>query len=172
MTQPTWTTTRPTAIVASRLRELRSSLDLSAQKLADRCAEHGMPQLNRWLITNIETGRRESISVDELYVLARALDVSPIHLLTPYDDQEVFVTPVEQHPSERVHQWVAAQQPLDDDSLVLVAEPAGWNDLETFLETRYQRILWTAVERAKNKDGTVDADALERELSDILGEVR
>lgn len=168
MTQPTWTKTRPTAIVASRLRELRSSLDLSAQKLADRCAEHGMPELNRWLITNIETGRRESISVDELYVLARALDVSPIHLLTPYDDQEVFVTPVEQHPSQRVRQWVTGQQPLGD-SLVVVVETDQWSDLESFLETRYQRILWTAVERARDEDGTVDADALERELADILG---
>jgi transcriptional regulator with XRE-family HTH domain len=127
-----------------------------------------MPELNRWLITNIETGRRESISVDELYVLARALDVSPIHLLTPYDDQEVFVTPVEQHPSQRVRQWVTGQQPLGD-SLVVVVETDQWSDLESFLETRYQRILWTAVERARDEDGTVDADALERELADILG---
>jgi hypothetical protein len=50
-----------------------------------------------------------------------------------------------------------------------VVETDQWSDLESFLETRYQRILWTAVERARDEDGTVDADALERELADILG---
>lgn len=68
-----------------RLREIRG---LSAQDLADRCSELGAPQLSRGVISNIES-RKENVSIEEVLVLASALDVSPVQLFTPADDEQI-----------------------------------------------------------------------------------
>jgi hypothetical protein len=61
-------------------------------KFAERCAEIGGPPLSLASLTNIESGRpgadgerRRDITVDELFVLAEALGVSPLSLLFPED---------------------------------------------------------------------------------------
>lgn len=55
---------------------------MSAQQLADACAELGHP-IPRSVLANLESGRRETISVPELLVLAQALRVAPMRLLVP-----------------------------------------------------------------------------------------
>lgn len=55
---------------------------MSAQQLADTCAELGHP-IPRSVLANLESGRRETISVPELLVLAQALRVPPVRLLVP-----------------------------------------------------------------------------------------
>ena len=52
------------------------------QKLADRTDELGMP-IQRSVLANFESGRRETVSVAELIILARALEVAPLELLIP-----------------------------------------------------------------------------------------
>lgn len=64
---------------------------MSAQRLADRCGELGVP-ISRSILADLENGRRGNISVAELIVLARALDVAPFDLLTP-DDGPVELLP-------------------------------------------------------------------------------
>jgi transcriptional regulator with XRE-family HTH domain len=61
---------------------------MSAQQLADRTAELGMP-IPRSVLANLESGRRETVSAAELIVLAAALNVAPIELICPtgYDEQ-------------------------------------------------------------------------------------
>ncbi|MFI7452336.1 helix-turn-helix domain-containing protein [Nonomuraea sp. NPDC049714] len=75
----------PTEAIAKRLRALRVRRGWSARELGDRCAAVGMATLDRTAITNIEIGRRQKVSVDELLVLAFVLDVAPLHLLVPVD---------------------------------------------------------------------------------------
>jgi transcriptional regulator with XRE-family HTH domain len=65
---------------------------MSAQQLADRCEAlgHAVP---RAVISNLENGRRESITLAELLILARALRISPVSLVFPvgYEEQvELF----------------------------------------------------------------------------------
>jgi hypothetical protein len=55
---------------------------MSAQRLADRCAELGYP-VPRNVIANLESGRKDSVSVAELLVVAEALEVPPVLLLFP-----------------------------------------------------------------------------------------
>jgi transcriptional regulator with XRE-family HTH domain len=69
--------------IGARVRELREQMGLSAQKVSDRCALDGAPELRRQVITNLENGRRESVTVDELLALALALRTSPADLLLP-----------------------------------------------------------------------------------------
>jgi len=59
---------------AQRIRAFRRALDWSAQKLADRLAEQGHPELTRAAISKIETmGRR--ISLDEAVAFCEAFGV-------------------------------------------------------------------------------------------------
>jgi transcriptional regulator with XRE-family HTH domain len=78
-----------------RVKAERKRQGVTAAKLAERCAALGMPGLNTNVIANLETDRRGYVTVDELFVLADALDVSPRRLLPLPDrvsvDDEVIV---------------------------------------------------------------------------------
>ena len=71
-----------TAEVATRVKALRRQLRLSAREVAERCAAAGAPSLTRSTIAKIESGVRQSVTVDELAALAQALGV-PAHDLLP-----------------------------------------------------------------------------------------
>ncbi|MFD8544996.1 helix-turn-helix domain-containing protein [Streptomyces sp. NPDC059649] len=73
---------RLTATIAAEILRYRRNQKMSAQQLSDRCAELGM-EIPRAVISNLENGRRTSISVAELLVLAAALDVPPAALAFP-----------------------------------------------------------------------------------------
>jgi len=61
---------------------------MSAQQLSDRTGELGM-QIPRSVLANLESGRRETVTLPELLILAAALQVAPIELICPvgYDEQ-------------------------------------------------------------------------------------
>lgn len=102
----------PTEAVAARVRELRERRGgMSAQALADRCAELGMPGLKRQAITNLENGRRGMVTVEELLVLAAALDVPPLDLLMSADGADLAVTPDLVVGPERLVLWFAGELP-------------------------------------------------------------
>jgi transcriptional regulator with XRE-family HTH domain len=73
---------RLAATIAGEVRRYRLNLKMSAQQLADRCAELGM-EIPRAVISNLENGRRTSVTVAEVLVLAAALDVPPAALVFP-----------------------------------------------------------------------------------------
>lgn len=101
VTQPTWAA-RLTLNVASQVRGYRHERGLSAQQLADRCADLGM-DISRATLADIENGRRVAISVAELLILARALDVPPILLIAPAGRQQT----VEIFPDRFMDVWDA-----------------------------------------------------------------
>ncbi|UQA91539.1 helix-turn-helix domain-containing protein [Streptomyces halobius] len=76
------------ATVAAEVRRRRKELRMSAQDLADACAEIGYP-IPRNVIANMESGRRAVIPLVEVMVLAKALRIPPVCLLYPigYVDQ-------------------------------------------------------------------------------------
>ena len=78
----------PTMVLAARVAELRKKKGWSAAKLAEACADQGMPKLNRPVISNIESGRRQGVTLEEMMVLAVVLDVAPVHLFVPIDDDD------------------------------------------------------------------------------------
>lgn len=55
--------------------------------LAERMTEIGVPW-DRSIVANLENGRRKTVSVVELLALARVLDVAPVHLLVPTEDDD------------------------------------------------------------------------------------
>ncbi len=106
-----------TQAVAERVRELRDKRRLSAQALADRCEQLGWPTLDRTVIANLENGRRRSITIDELMVLALALDVALVHLLVPFDDDaEVEIAPaLGAVPAVNVRAWIRGDESIGDE---------------------------------------------------------
>lgn len=81
MTGGTDSRTRPIAgRAAGRMRSLRGARGWTAQRLADEMTTAGI-DWNRGVVTKLETGRRENITVDELVALAALFGVSPMELI-------------------------------------------------------------------------------------------
>lgn len=86
---------------------------LTAQALADRCAGLGLP-MDRTVIAKLEKGTRQTITVGELVVLARALNIPPVQLLFPLGreaETEIF-------PGESVDTWEALKWFTGEQELV------------------------------------------------------
>ena len=84
---------------------------MSAQALADRCADLGHP-LDRSVIAKLEKGIRQHVTVGDLLVLARALDVPPVALLFPLAEAQVELLPGQVRPTWSSLQWFAAEAPF------------------------------------------------------------
>lgn len=130
---------RPSDVVAAQLRAHRAAEGISAQGLAERCAVLGMPSLNRSVLANIENGRREgAVSVDELFVLAVALNMPPLALLLPLGgDAKVEVAPKLEAHARAVLEWATGQEPLVVDRKERRAPWAGGRSWEVAAQPFY-----------------------------------
>lgn len=82
---------------------------MSTQQLSDACAGLGLP-VARSVLANFETGRRPTVSVPEVFVLAQALDVPPILLLCPLGHADtVEVSPGREMPTWDALKWFAGR---------------------------------------------------------------
>jgi len=77
-----------TQTVGRQVRVFRERRGWSAEGLATECARLGATDLNRNVLANLESGRRGYVTADEVFVLAYALDVAPVHLLIPIDARD------------------------------------------------------------------------------------
>jgi transcriptional regulator with XRE-family HTH domain len=86
---------------------------LTAQALADRCAGLGLP-MDRTVIAKLEKGTRQTITVGELIVLSRALNIPPVQLLFPIGRE----TETEVFPGESVDTWEALKWFTGEQELI------------------------------------------------------
>ncbi|MFY1656897.1 helix-turn-helix domain-containing protein [Micromonospora sp. WMMD1274] len=111
-------------VAADQIVRLRKRLNLTREQLAARCAELGYPALTGPALANIETGRRKGdgvrrrdVSVDELAVLAQALQVPPLLLLFPVGVTEsVDVLPSRSFDTWWAAKWFTGEANLGDDT--------------------------------------------------------
>jgi transcriptional regulator with XRE-family HTH domain len=104
-----------TARIAGEIRRLRG--DRSGQWLSDRTADLGN-RVSRSTISEIETGRRKSITVTDLILLACALRVPPVQLLYPnMPDGKVEIVPGEKDSSIVAAQWFSGEVVREPESL-------------------------------------------------------
>jgi transcriptional regulator with XRE-family HTH domain len=83
---------------------------MTAHRLADATAELGYP-VPRSVIANLESGRRDSVAVAELLVLARALGVPPLTLVFPLgQEQEMEVLPRTVVPTWQAAKWFTGEE--------------------------------------------------------------
>jgi DNA-binding Xre family transcriptional regulator len=140
VTATSTTTRKPhqsAAVIAARVRELREKRCWSAARLAREMQHVGVPW-ERVVVTKLETGRRESVTVVELLAIAAELECCPLHLLVlpypqpqlaepgaPDDTATYWVTPTEAVACYRV-QVEPHDLPLDlPFNLILCGPGAG-----------------------------------------------
>jgi transcriptional regulator with XRE-family HTH domain len=98
--------------VAGQIRRWRTKRGMSAQALSDACAKLGWP-IKRSVLSNLESGYRETITVPEMFILAQALEVPPLLLLLPLGDKDtVEVRPGTEVPTKDALRWFLGERPL------------------------------------------------------------
>jgi transcriptional regulator with XRE-family HTH domain len=115
--------TMPSDVVAARVREVRGKRKLTVAEVADRCAALGAPDLTAQALYKLE-GRRPGklrprpVTVDELLVLAAALNVAPVHLLVPPDDPDAPYRVTAKVTTRRfsARAWIRGIGPIDPDA--------------------------------------------------------
>ena len=118
-----------THAIAGQIKRHRTGQKLSTQQLSDACSKIGM-DIPRTLITDLEIGRRAHISVAELLVIARALDVPPLLLIFPVGTSTgTEVLPGQDRPAFRAAQWFSGEGSFpgaDDAGTVIAASPQNY----------------------------------------------
>ena len=120
-----------TARIAGAIKKLRG--DRSGQWLSDRTADLGH-RVSRSTISEIETGRRKSITVADLIILAAALDTVPVALVYPGPyDEDVRALPAVEVPQIWAVRWFSgelrdlSEVPFDEKGhLVQIPHPAAY----------------------------------------------
>lgn len=102
---------------------------MSAQALSDRCAALGHP-IDRSVIAKLEKGLRQSVTVADVLVLAKALGVPPILLIFPVGQDEVIeILPGRTIGTWTATKWFTAEGPLPtllaDGRWAVNVEPGG-----------------------------------------------
>jgi transcriptional regulator with XRE-family HTH domain len=86
---------------------------MSAQDVSDACTRLGMP-IGRSALANFENGRRNSVDLAEVMVLAAALDMPPSALAFPYAHMsEVEALPGRTVPTATGLRWFIGEGPLE-----------------------------------------------------------
>lgn len=93
---------RLVAVIAGEIRRHREARNMSTKKLSEACADLGWP-IKHSALVNLELGRREKISVPEMFVLAKALGVPPVELVFSVGQVE----PIEVLPGYELPAWLA-----------------------------------------------------------------
>jgi transcriptional regulator with XRE-family HTH domain len=102
---------RVTRGIGKRVAYYRERADLPASMLSARCASLGLP-LDRNVIAKLENGHRNSVTVDEVIVLATALEVPPVMLLFGVGIEETAeVLPGNHAPAFDAAEWFSGEGP-------------------------------------------------------------
>jgi hypothetical protein len=150
-------------VVAREVRRYREAHrpKMSAQQLADRTAQLGMP-IPRSVLANLESGRRETVSVAEVMVLAAALDVSPIELMCPvgFDEKTEMLPGRMMDPREAVR-WFTGEMKLDITDAATTLRPPGTGERSSTYLVEYhdQLIRRLRVQEADAARALADAKA-------------
>ena len=103
---------RPHQVIAQRVREVRSARGLTAAQLGEKMTEAGL-RWDRNVVASFENGRRAAVSVEELLALAAVLEVAPVHLIVPLDDDGwIYLTPEAAARNGYARAWIRGNRAL------------------------------------------------------------
>ncbi|WP_405818157.1 helix-turn-helix domain-containing protein [Streptomyces sp. NBC_01390] len=113
MTPDQWPTAF-TGRIAQRLRDARKAAGLTMAEVAQGCADRGLPEFTEHSMKNLESGRKTSITVADLVVLADVLGVPPVTLLFPLGSSAtVEVLPGREVSTWDAVAWFTGESPLE-----------------------------------------------------------
>jgi transcriptional regulator with XRE-family HTH domain len=117
--------------VGRQVNRLRNSKrpKMSAQQLADECSRLGSA-ISRSTIAKLESGSRAFVTLDEVLVMAVALDVPPALLIAAVGTrQDAEVLPGQNLSPWDAARWFAGAVSIEESDGKLSAVPAGADDL-------------------------------------------
>ena len=138
---------------------------MSAQQLAERTAELGMP-IPRSVLANLESGRRDTVSVAEVLVLAAALDVAPVDLICPVGfDKQTEMLPGRPMDPLSAMRWFTGERKLDvhDGAWTMRTPGSGERSSANLLKYHDQLISKLDSEEAKAREAL-------KAVADAVGE--
>lgn len=118
----------PSEVLPGELRALRRHRGWTQQELADQLEELGA-SIDRSTVAKIESGGRR-LTIDEVFLFAAALEVSPLALLLPRREEVIAVAPKLNASSTDVLQWARGVHPLG------LTDPAEAGAYRLFYEAR------------------------------------
>jgi transcriptional regulator with XRE-family HTH domain len=139
-----------TAVIAGQVQRIRSERGMSAQQLAEVTTGLGHP-VPRSVIANLESGRRDVVSVAELLVLARALGVPPVVLIFPLGKERA----IEVLPGTVADTWAAAKWLTGEEPF-----PGSNEDIEEFPTAYFREQDRMIAEWRRTRQGLTEARAL------------
>ncbi|MFE7803983.1 helix-turn-helix domain-containing protein [Streptomyces sp. NPDC057430] len=152
--------------IAGEVRRRRQELGLSAQQLSERCAALGMP-IQRSVLANLESGRRTSVTVPEVLILAAALDTPPGLLLFPVGKEQLteFLPGTFQEPHLALD-WLSGRMALD------LGEAPRSRNIELNLIDTHEELMSRLVSAVRVREGARKAlaAAMNDELVEQYGE--
>lgn len=105
--------------VAERITHWRKERGWNRERLAKECARLGHPEITHATLTNIESGRRHpdgtrrrAVTIDELMVIAYALDVPPILLIGKLESRGTPFLQDETVPTHMLIAWFSGEHPF------------------------------------------------------------
>ncbi len=99
-------------MIAERVKAVRAARGLTGAQLAQKMTETGL-KWDRSVVANLENGRRSTVSVEELLALAFVLEVAPVHLIVPLDDDGwLAVTPDVSTTNPLARAWIRGAEAL------------------------------------------------------------
>jgi transcriptional regulator with XRE-family HTH domain len=163
-----------TARIAAEIKRLRG--ERSGQWLSDRTAELGH-RVSRSTISEIETGRRKSITVTDLILLAWALRVPPIRLLYPeLPDGRVEIIPGWPASSIEAATWFSGETTHDTEQVAEQAEVYRGSRLVQLARERLERelrikTLSRMIARIRNSDNPSLAEPFVEDVEAALARI-
>lgn len=157
-------------MLAYRVGEVRTRRGMKQRELGDRAG------LRREAVTMIENGKRQ-VSVDELFRLAAALNVAPLHLLVPLDDSELITIDGKPWPAAYARAWVRGEASLADDPgrgfIDYLAEIPD-AELQQKIRGTLRGLAGTGPPRALEREFMVPGadEAFEERVADIAWEIK
>lgn len=145
-------------VIASQVRKYRLLKNWSVKRLAEECERLGAPQLTAASLANIERGQDETakragrrVLVEELTVLARALQVPPIMLLFPLGlEQTTKPLPKDEQSTWAAVQWFMGAAAYPDDP-----DLAAWRQAAAPLDLYDSHSRWVTEWQAHQATGDV-----------------
>lgn len=154
--------------IGRQVRLYRDKAGLSAQRLADALAELGAP-IERSVLANLESGRRKTVSVPEVIALARVLDVPPLSLIYPVeeDSELVEVVPGVVAEARAAAEWFGGGPFPESPDGASRLDLWLWGDVSVLTQLRQHdraiRLLLNLVEISRRLVTEVPVDAESRE---------
>lgn len=139
---------------------------MSTQQLAEACAKLGL-DISRSTLADLENGRRVTMNVAELLVLARALDVPPLLLLFPLG----YAGEIEVLPDVTEETWIAAKHFIGENGSDAPGVVDLFRDHEHYL-SRFLASYREVIKLQKAKDLVQANDLYEQMRGEVLRPLR